>query len=65
MKKSGLTWKKSTLSEGGGECVEVAMTQVGVLVRDSKNPSGPVLWFTRAEWLAFRGGVLRGEFKLS
>lgn len=60
-----LVWKKSTFSEGGGECVEVAMTQGGVLVRDSKNPGGPVLWFTRFEWIAFLYGVLAGEFGLS
>ncbi|MCS7484568.1 DUF397 domain-containing protein [Umezawaea endophytica] len=65
MDNYGLIWKKSTFSEGGGECVEVAMAQSGVLVRDSKNPAGPVLWFTKLEWIAFLYGVLAGEFGLS
>jgi hypothetical protein len=33
-----------------------------IVVRDSKNPDGPVLYFTPAEWTAFRLGVLDGEF---
>ncbi|WP_033429494.1 DUF397 domain-containing protein [Saccharothrix syringae] len=57
-------WKKSSFSEGGGECVEVAMVSGGVLVRDSKNPNGPELWFTSLEWIAFLYGVLAGEFGL-
>jgi hypothetical protein len=31
-------------------------------MRDSKNPDGPKLYFTPAEWEAFRLGVLDGEF---
>ncbi|MDX3660730.1 DUF397 domain-containing protein [Streptomyces sp. ID05-26A] len=59
-----LTWKKSTFSDGGGECVEVALTRKGVAVRDSKNPAGHALWFTKSEWTAFLYGVLDGEFGL-
>jgi hypothetical protein len=37
-------WRKSSYSDGtGGECVEVAATPGHVLIRDSKNPDGPVL----------------------
>jgi hypothetical protein len=37
-----MTWRKSSFSgSNGGNCVEVAST-LGAL-RDSKNPSGPVL----------------------
>jgi hypothetical protein len=37
-----------------GECVEVATNIPGIVaVRDSKNPNGPVLTFTQAEWRAF------------
>ena len=48
-------WRKSTYSGGnGGECVEVATNIPGIVaVRDSKNPDGPVLTFTRDEWRAF------------
>jgi hypothetical protein len=31
-------------------------------VRDSKNPTGPALRFTAAEWSVFTTGVKSGEF---
>jgi hypothetical protein len=31
-------------------------------MRDSKDPSGPVLTYTRIEWSAFLDGVKKGEF---
>ncbi|MFI7701740.1 DUF397 domain-containing protein [Nonomuraea sp. NPDC049480] len=56
-------WRKSSLSGGVGECVEFATSTNGeVLVRDSKNPTGPVLTFTKSEWRAFIGGVRNAEF---
>ena len=33
-----------------------------ILIRDSKDPSGPVLAFNEAEWTAFIAGVKDGEF---
>lgn len=55
-------WRKSTRSDQGN-CVEVAFAADGTVgVRDSKNPTGPVLQFTPAEWDAFTGGVRDGEF---
>ena len=56
-------WAKSSAS-GGGDCVEVRLTRSGVEVRDSKDPTGPVLSFTEAEWSAFLTGVALGEFRL-
>jgi hypothetical protein len=56
------TWKKSRQSSGSDNCVEVADTGGGVLVRDSKHPQGPVLAFTPAEWRAFVDGAKDGEF---
>ncbi|WP_442811508.1 MULTISPECIES: DUF397 domain-containing protein [unclassified Streptosporangium] len=32
------------------------------MLRDSRNPDGPKLFFTRSEWDAFVGGVKLGEF---
>lgn len=58
-------WRKSSRSNGNGgnNCVSVAFLSDGATaVRDSKNPSGPALLFTRAEWDAFLGGVKDGEF---
>ncbi|MGP3933481.1 DUF397 domain-containing protein [Nonomuraea sp. KM88] len=61
---SQAAWRKSSYSGGnGGNCVEVASNLPGlVAVRDSKNPNGPALIFTPAEWDAFLGGVKLGEF---
>lgn len=56
-------WFKSSRSGGNGDCVEVAFVDGGrVAVRDSKNPTGPVLVFTSTEWDAFTGGAKDGEF---
>ena len=48
-------WRKSSYSgNGGGDCVEVASSLPGVVaVRDSKNPDGPILTFSRDEWASF------------
>ena len=56
-------WLKSKQSADGA-CVEVAFTGGGVLVRDSKDPSGPALSFTRPEWAAFLAGARDGTFDL-
>jgi hypothetical protein len=58
-------WRKSSVSDsGGGQCVEVAFAEEGVLVRHSRNPNGPVLSFTQSEWVAFLLGARKGEFDL-
>ena len=57
-----LNWRKSSFSGTQGNCVEVAFDDDGVYVRDSKDREGPVLRFTRAEWDAFKSGVVEGEF---
>lgn len=66
MDLSAAVWRKSSRSGGnGGQCVEVATNLPGmVAVRDSKDPDGPKLTFTPAEWRAFIGGVKTGEFDL-
>lgn len=56
--------KSSYSGSQGGSCVEVAeLGDGGRLVRDSKDPDGPVLRFTAAEWRAFVAGVKDGEFE--
>ncbi len=61
-KRSAL-WRRSTRCSSSG-CVEIAVTEVGVHVRDSKNAASPVLSYDRTEWLAFIEGVKAGEFDL-
>ena len=56
-------WRKSSLS-GSTDCVEATMDDTFVLLRDSKDPSGPVLRFTSGEWQAFVASVRAGEFDL-
>ncbi|MFC4588308.1 DUF397 domain-containing protein [Sphaerisporangium corydalis] len=56
-------WRKSTYSADQDNCVEVASNLPGVFaVRDSKNPTGPALLFTSAEWTGFLRGVQAGTF---
>ncbi|MFI6601883.1 DUF397 domain-containing protein [Nonomuraea sp. NPDC050536] len=58
-------WRKSSFSAGAGECVEFARGATGeVLIRDSKNPGGPLLTFTPGEWRAFLAGVRNSEFEV-
>jgi hypothetical protein len=54
-------WRVSSFSDGMN-CVEVAAIDGGIAVRDSKDPAGPVLHFTRGEILAFLQGAKAGEF---
>jgi hypothetical protein len=61
--EADLSWFKSSLSFSNSNCVEVAsLPDGGVGVRDSKDPSGPVIRFTPGEWHAFLGGAQHGEF---
>lgn len=56
-------WRRSSHSGTSGTCVEVANLDGGCCaVRDSKDPTGPALIFTPAEWAAFASGVHAGEF---
>jgi hypothetical protein len=68
-------WRKSPYSTNGGDCVEIAVstggqhaagpkpgTQKLYMIRDSKDPDGPRLYFTPAEWHAFTRGMKDGAF---
>jgi hypothetical protein len=47
-------WRKSSYSGNTGNCVEVATNVPGIVaVRDSKDPNGPRLVFTRNAWRTF------------
>ena len=62
-RSSVMDWRKSSLSQASGSCVEVSGLSTNLIkVRDSKNIRGAILRFTPAEWDAFLGGVRQGEF---
>jgi Domain of unknown function (DUF397) len=55
-------WRKSSYSNAGNQCVEVARIGGAVAVRDSKNPGGGHLTFKATEWEAFLDSVRRGGY---
>ena len=58
MDLTSVSWRKSSYSGGnGGNCTEVADLPGTVAVRDSKDPDGPALLFTAAQWAAFTARV--------
>jgi hypothetical protein len=59
---AGLIWRKAQLSTNDGACVEIASTVGKIALRDSKDPHGPMLVYTPAEWNAFLDGAKKGEF---
>jgi hypothetical protein len=63
MDLTSATWRKSSYSGGnGGDCVEVAVLASGRrAVRDSKDPAGPALAFSPAEWRAFTARLRAGH----
>ena len=72
---SGNNWRKSNRSTNGGNCAEVAIVRNDGIVaphkphadtlyviRDSKDPNGPVIALDPAEWRAFVDGIKDGDF---
>jgi hypothetical protein len=55
-------WRRARRSMGNGNCVEVSMTGVEVMVRDSKNPAGPVIVCSPGSWRAFAREARLGRF---
>ena len=51
MERDGVDWRKSTFSgNNGGQCVEVATSQTGILVRDTANRTGTMLALPASAW---------------
>lgn len=43
-------------------CVEVAVLEDRVFIRNSNDPNGDALTFARLAWTSFISGVRRGDF---
>lgn len=56
------TWRKSSHSSNGSDCVEVASTPHATLARDSKNPTGPTLRFAQTSWAGFLARTKADDF---
>jgi hypothetical protein len=54
------TFRKSTYSSDSFNCVEVAIMETEVAVRDSKAPDGSVLSYGRESWGQFIAAVKAG-----
>jgi hypothetical protein len=72
--KVNTNWLKSTRCSASNGCVEVRLEEAStelvnadqrhVMIRDSKDASGPTLKFTADEWRSFIAGARSGEFDL-
>lgn len=58
-----LSWVKASASDGLNDCVELAKVGENIAVRNSRDPEGPALIFTRGELSAFIDGAAKGEFQ--
>jgi hypothetical protein len=65
LESSRATWRTSTYSNNGGNCVQVATSRPAVLVRDSKNPDGPKLAFAEDSWRAFAHRIRAADLALT
>jgi hypothetical protein len=60
---TGAIWRKSTRSNNGGNCVEVALNLPGIVaIRDIKNPDCPALVVSPEVFREFTAALRSGEF---
>jgi hypothetical protein len=62
--RESLSWLKARSSTANGQCVELASAVGNVAIRDSKDPDGPILVYTRSEFRTFLEGARNGEFDI-
>jgi len=60
----GPTWIRSTVC-ASTTCLEVAIGEAQVMLRNSTSPEGPEVAVTRDEWQVFLQGAKNGDFDLS
>lgn len=61
MRVSEILWRKSSYSEQSGNCLELAVLEGRILLRESDDP-GIVVTTTPAKLAAFLAGAKAGEF---
>jgi hypothetical protein len=59
--RTGVQWRRSTFC-ANSTCVEIALIDGAVALRDSKNVGAGVLTYTPEEFRAFVDGVKAGQF---
>ncbi len=57
-------FRKSSFSNGGTDCVEVAQKEDTIAVRNSNDVNKNTVFFTKSEWEAFVSGVKNNEFNI-
>jgi hypothetical protein len=58
----GLQWRKTRRSANNGACVELAPVSGQILIRDSKDPNGPVIKYSGGSWRLFITAAKTGHF---
>jgi hypothetical protein len=56
-----LSWTRP-MQCSAGACVEIAMTENAVFVRNSATPKAPIVSFTQVEWSSFVQAIRQGQF---
>jgi hypothetical protein len=64
MEYRGLIWRKAQRSVNNGACVELTSFGGRIVVRDSKDPGGPVLLYGPKGWHAFLNATKEGKFDI-
>jgi hypothetical protein len=54
-------WRKASLCQGG-ECVEVARLNNMIVMRDSKDPRGHMLYYATEEFRSFVRSIKAGRY---
>lgn len=54
-----ITWRTSSYSANGGDCVEVGWQATDVLIRDTKNRPGDTLAVSESSWRSLLAATAR------
>ncbi len=65
MEAASLQWRKARRSANNGACVEAAPSGGQILIRDSKDPSGPILGYASIKWRMFISEARAGLYDVS